>query len=267
MRFFRFMAITVLLLACVVLGSACAGASGEQGPKGDTGATGATGAQGLQGIQGIQGVKGDTGDQGPQGIQGLLGLQGIQGVKGDTGLPGIGVEWVGEWDNSVLYGKYDGVGYQGSSYISRQPNNTNHLPTDTNWWDLWVEKGDSGSAGAPGADGQDGAPGADGEDGAPGPNMIVAMGSIVYNGAVYQVYQDYNITSCVWDTNYEGFLIVLTGITFQITDYVVLVTPSGYAGVSFHYGYSSGALFVQFWDNYLLQYVDCNFSFMVLQVP
>ena len=137
MKFFRLMAITVLLLACVVLGSACAGANGEQGPKGDTGATG---AQGLQGIQGIQGVKGDTGDQGPQGIQGLQGLQGIQGVKGDTGLPGIGVEWVGEWDSAVLYGKYDGVGYQGSSYISRQPNNTNNLPTDTNWWDLWVRR-------------------------------------------------------------------------------------------------------------------------------
>ena len=162
MKFFRLMAITVLLLACVVLGSACAGAKGEQGPKGDTGATGATGAQGLQGIQGIQGiqgVKGDTGDQGPQGIQGLQGLQGIQGVKGDTGLPGIGVEWVGEWDSATLYGKYDGVGYQGSSYISRQPNSTNHLPTDTNWWDLWVEKGDTGAKGDTGNQGIQGEPG------------------------------------------------------------------------------------------------------------
>jgi hypothetical protein len=76
MRFFRFMAITVLLLACVVLGTACAGAKGEQGPQGETGATGAVGAtgpQGIQGIQGIQGVKGDTGDQGIQGIQGPAG--------------------------------------------------------------------------------------------------------------------------------------------------------------------------------------------------
>ena len=33
MRFFRLMAITVLLLACVVLGSACAGAKGRTGPE------------------------------------------------------------------------------------------------------------------------------------------------------------------------------------------------------------------------------------------
>ena len=37
MRYFRFMAITVLLLACVVLGSACAGAKGEPGEKGADG--------------------------------------------------------------------------------------------------------------------------------------------------------------------------------------------------------------------------------------
>lgn len=59
MRFFRFMAITVLLLACMVLGAACTGAQDEQGPQG------IQGEQGIQGIQVIQGVKGDTGDPGP----------------------------------------------------------------------------------------------------------------------------------------------------------------------------------------------------------
>ena len=34
MRFFRFTTITVLLLACVVLGSACTGAKGERGDPG-----------------------------------------------------------------------------------------------------------------------------------------------------------------------------------------------------------------------------------------
>jgi hypothetical protein len=47
MRFLRLIAITVLLLAGVVLGAVCTGAQGEQGP------------------QGIQGVKGDTGEPGP----------------------------------------------------------------------------------------------------------------------------------------------------------------------------------------------------------
>ncbi len=46
MRFFRCTAIAAMLLAFVVLGSACAGAKGEQGPQGD------------QGIQGIQGERG-----------------------------------------------------------------------------------------------------------------------------------------------------------------------------------------------------------------
>jgi hypothetical protein len=76
MRFFRLIAITVLLLTCVVLGTACTGARGEQGPQGEQG------IQGVQGIQGIQGEKGDTGAQGPQGIQGEQGPQGIQGPKG-----------------------------------------------------------------------------------------------------------------------------------------------------------------------------------------
>jgi len=49
------MAIMVLLLAFVVLGSACAGAKGEQGLQGETGATGATGPAGPQGPQGEAG--------------------------------------------------------------------------------------------------------------------------------------------------------------------------------------------------------------------
>jgi len=258
MRFFRLWAITVLLLACVVLGSACAGANGEQGPKG---ATGATGAQGLQGIQGIQGVKGDTGDQGSQGIQGVQGIQGsqgIQGVKGDTGLPGIGVEWVGEWDNSVLYGKYDGVGYQGSSYISRQPNNTNHLPTDTNWWDLWVEKGDTGNQGIQGMQGEQGETGDQGE---PGPNMIVAMGVIGTNGYVYE---GYNVTSCVWNDTVKGYLIDLTGITFDLYEYVVLAMPLGYGGATPDCTIFGGLLEVDFWYESSQSYNQASFYFVVL---
>jgi len=134
------MAITVLLLACVALGSACAGAKGEEGPQGPKGGKGADGV----GVENIA----DNGDgtftvtltngtayttdnfTGPRGEQGE---QGAQGIQGTSGMPGIGVEWVGEWDSVTLYAKYDAVGYQGSSYISKQPNNTNHLPTDANW--------------------------------------------------------------------------------------------------------------------------------------
>jgi hypothetical protein len=130
--------IAVIMLLGLVLGSACDGAKGEQGPQGE------------QGLQGEKGDKGDAGAQGPQGIQGVQGIQGLQGIQGPPGTPGIGVEWIGEWDNSVLYAKYDAVGYQGSSYVSRQESNTNHLPTDANWWDLMVEKGDTGNQGIQG---------------------------------------------------------------------------------------------------------------------
>ena len=154
MRFFRFMAIAVLLLACVLLGTACAGAKGEQGPTGDTGAAG-VGVQNIvnngNGTFTVNLTNGTayTTDNltGPKGDTGAQGIQGVQGIQGNPGTPGIGVEWVGEWDSGTLYGKYDAVGYQGSSYISRQNSNTNNLPTDPNWWDLWVAKGDTGATG------------------------------------------------------------------------------------------------------------------------
>jgi hypothetical protein len=87
MRHFRLMAITVLLLACVVVGSACAGAKGEQGP------------------QGIQGEKGDTGAQGPQGDQGDQGVQGSQGVQGMPG-PNMIVAMGNIRSDGLIYQKY-----------------------------------------------------------------------------------------------------------------------------------------------------------------
>ena len=272
MRFFRLMAITVLLLACVFIGSACTGAKGEEGPQGQKGDTGADGV-GVENIvnngdgtftvnltngegyitDNFTGPRGEQGEQGPQGIQGL------------PGTPGIGVEWVGEWDNAVLYAMYDAVGYQGSSYISKHNNNTNHLPTDANWWDVWVEKGDTGSTGAPGADGADGAPGADGQDGAPGPNMIVAMGTIDYLGGSIHIRQGYNVEACIWDPSSKWFEITLTGIDYVWTDYVTLVTAGGNHDAG--YNSANGHLVVYLWmvDGTLLS--TGAFSFMVLECP
>jgi hypothetical protein len=102
MRFFRLLAITVLLLACVVLSSACAGAKGEEGPAGPKGNTGATGV-GVENVvnngDGTFTVNLTNGESyttdnltGPRGEQGE---QGTQGIQGPPGMPGIGVEWVG----------------------------------------------------------------------------------------------------------------------------------------------------------------------------
>lgn len=67
----RFLAVTVVLLGCLLILSSCTGQQGLVGP---------------QGIQGVQGLKGDEG--GPQGEKGEQGPQGIQGVQGPQGLPG-----------------------------------------------------------------------------------------------------------------------------------------------------------------------------------
>ena len=57
--------VTAIMVAGLVLGTACAGAAGEQGPAGE---------QGSQGEQGLAGPQGPEGPQGPQGEQGLPGL-------------------------------------------------------------------------------------------------------------------------------------------------------------------------------------------------
>jgi hypothetical protein len=274
MRFFRLLAIGVVLLALVggVLGTACAGAKGEQGPQGETGATGATGPAGSAGPQGPQGT---------QGIQGIQGLQGIQGEKGDTGMPGVGIAWRGEWSDSTVYSLNDGVGYQGSSYISKQDVNTNHLPTDPDWWDLWVQKGttgepgpqglqgevgEQGPQGEQGIQGETGATGATGDTGAPGPNMIVAMGTVDFFG---DLVQSYNVTSCVWDEDpWEHWEITLNGIAYS-SDYVTLVTPYYNTLVLCNYSEGSdGQLWVVMSDpEYYTPVEYCGFSFTVLECP
>jgi len=244
MRFFRLLAITVLLVACVVLGSACTGAQGEQGPQGDVGATGTTGPAGPAGADGAQG---------PQGLQGI---QGERGEKGDPGLPGVGVEWKGEWSNAATYSLNDAVGYQGSSYVSKQDANTNHVPMETAWWDLWVQKGDTGATGAPGADGEDG------QDGAPGPNMIVAMGNIASDGTINQ---GYNVTSCVV-TELPDYEITLTGISWDQDSYVTLVTTAGLSDLTaIYHGYGDKLMVTIFAGQDVA--ITNGFSFMVLQCP
>jgi hypothetical protein len=264
MRFFRLMAITVLLLACVVLGSACAGAKGDTGPKGDTGADGVGVENIVNNGDGTFTVNLTNGESyitdnltGPQGLQGAQGTPGPQGPQGEPGLPGAGVAWQGEWSNATTYSLNDGVGYQGSSYVSKQDGNTNHVPTDAAWWDLWVEKGDTGAAGAAGADGADGE---DGEDGAPGPNMIVAMGVINSNGGVLQ---EYNVAGCTWNDTYDWYEITLTGISYFWTDWVTSITPAASVDCFAGFGSTSGKLTVHIFDSEGNP-MQSVFSFMVL---
>jgi hypothetical protein len=228
-----------------------------------------TGLQGPQGAQGEQGPKGDTGDTGPQGAQGLQGLQGLQGPQGIPGLPGAGVAWQGEWSNATTYSQNDGVGYQGSSYISKQDGNVNHLPTDTAWWDLWVAKGDTGDQGPQGEPGIQGETGDTGDQGPqgiqgdPGPNMIVAMGVINSSGSVLQ---GYNVTGCTWNDTYDWYEITLTGISYFWTSWVTSITPAASVDCFAAFGSTSGKLTVHIFDSEGNP-IQSVFSFMVLECP
>ena len=261
MRFFRLLAITVLLLACVVLGTACAGAKGEQGLQGPKGNSGATGT-GIENIvnngDGTFTVNLTNGTA--YTTNNFTGPQGIQGEKGDTGLPGVGIVWQGDWSNTKTYSQDDAVGYEGLSYISKQDSNANHLPTDTAWWDPWGATGPQGETGTTGATGATGAQGPQGIQGEPGPNMIVAMGNILADGTISR---EYNVTSVTWDTANQRYQITLTGITYSSNNYVTLITCGGLFGG--YYESLSGNLLV-----YLYGFSGQGqgpFSFMVLAPP
>ena len=55
----------------------------------------------------------------------------------------LGISWRGEWADTTDYILQDGVIYNGSSYICIQAG-TNHLPTDTDYWQLTTSKGEQG---------------------------------------------------------------------------------------------------------------------------
>ncbi len=245
MRFFRLMAIglALLLLAGAILGTACAGAKGEQGPKGADGVgmkNIVNNGDGTFTVRLSNGMEYTTDD--------MTGPQGEKGDKGDTGLTGAGIAWQDDWSSSTTYSEDDAVGWLGSSYVSKQDNNTNHVPTDTIWWDLWVAKGDRGDQGI---------------QGPPGPSMIVAMGFIIGDGTIGR---SYNITSCSWNAAEERYEITLTGINYITGRYVTLVTPT--TGYVYGAGYESdsGKLCVVLIGSSGNPTVS-SFSFMVLETP
>src|SRR5438105_1862518 len=114
-------------------------------------ATGATGATGAQGPQGPTGATGATGPQGPQGATGP------QGVQGSTGAIGpAGVNWRNTWNSGTAYAVNDGVGFNGSSYMSIQAGTNQQPDTSPAFWSLLAQEGAAGAAGATGAAGSQG---------------------------------------------------------------------------------------------------------------
>jgi hypothetical protein len=77
---------------------------------------------------------------------------------------GISFIYKNLWNSSYNYNVNDVVSYNGSSYVCIQ-SNTNHNPTDTNYWFYLAMKGDKGDRGDKGDTGSSGGKGDKGEKG------------------------------------------------------------------------------------------------------
>lgn len=144
------------------------GAAGSNGATGPMGPTGARGPSGAAGSNGATGPMGPTGARGPTGVQGPTGARGITGPQGPTGTPGTQFVWKGPWVSPGPYAINDCVSYLGSSYVCIAPATT-ELPTNASYFDLIVQKGNTGATGPQGPTGARGATGPQGPTGARGP--------------------------------------------------------------------------------------------------
>ena len=125
----------------------------------------------LMAQKGADGAKGDTGDPGP---------------KGDTGLSGGSTVWKGQYSSSTAYVAFDAVSNSGSSYVCILAN-TNQPVTNTTYWALLAQKGDTG------ADGTNGTNGTNGSNGASivwrgaysNSTAYVVLDAVSYNGQSY----------------------------------------------------------------------------------
>jgi len=57
--------------------------------------------------------------------------------KGDQGIPGVGLSFVGEYNNTTSYSVGNAVQYNGSIYYCVLPS-TGNLPTNTTYWKLFM---------------------------------------------------------------------------------------------------------------------------------
>jgi plastocyanin len=151
-----------------------AGADGEAGPAGQDG-TGISILGSLDGVEDLP-ATGNIGDaylissnlyvwdsinedwvnagsvQGPAGADGANGADGADGANGADGADGadgaVGINWQGDWDESVNYVVTDAVFYDGSSWFASTDPDLGSVPSDTSpYWSLLSAQGDQGPAG------------------------------------------------------------------------------------------------------------------------
>jgi hypothetical protein len=151
--------------------------------------------------------------------------------------------------------------------------------TTDNLTGLKGDKGDTGDTGLQGIQGPQGLQGEQGPvgpqgeqgpQGLPGPSMIVAMGTIDKDGTVVQGYNVAGVT--LYIPFQYGYEVTLTGITYEPSNYVTLVTPgpAAYPGTS----NVTGCRFFSSNGKLRVSLLDENgdnvwglFSFVILAVP
>jgi hypothetical protein len=125
------------------------GPPGPQGPTGPPGPTGAAGADSTQ--PGPPGPPGQTGATGAAGADSTV--PGPQGIAGPAGPQGSGFVYKGLWDYQVLYVVNDIANYGGAAWIALRSSQNVTCPDHPQDWALYVDKGQPGQDGAPGAQG------------------------------------------------------------------------------------------------------------------
>ena len=82
-----------------------------------------------------------------------IAAKGADGSNGATGATGQGLTWRGTYSGALAYVPYDVVFYNGSVYICILAG-TGNLPTNTTYFSVMAEKGNTGDTGAAGTNGQ-----------------------------------------------------------------------------------------------------------------
>jgi collagen type VII alpha len=143
--------------------------------------------------KGDQGDTGPSGAIGPSGSVGPVGPTGPIGPSGEAGQDGTSIIPSGEYNNAFTYNSANSVSFVGSSYLAKQTT-VGNAPTDTTYWQLLAQKGDTGNTGPSGATG---ATGPQGPSGTPGSsfidNFIVSDQTVraPSQAAVYNALQSY----------------------------------------------------------------------------
>ncbi|MFC2003657.1 hypothetical protein ACFLV4_06945 [Chloroflexota bacterium] len=123
------------------------------------------------------------------------------------------------------------------------------------------KQGPQGPQGERGPQGIEGPAAAAAPSRVPGPQWVVAMGFITKEATVSH---GYNISEVIWDSGYERYVITLTDIDYEVSQYVTVITPTR-TDVQLGYGAHDNKLWVTL--NYGERKSRADFSFIVYEVP